>query len=77
VELSDIVVFGRYVEEERSLSLRWRGSSNQTVRFNNAKYEQRFNVLDDENEVEVHIKEDGEVLLLGYPDDEIREVVMR
>ena len=63
--LSDIAVVGRYRQEERDINLRWRGSSNQRVLLISEKYA-NLNI-DEMNEVEVHMDEDGRIELVGYP----------
>ena len=67
VELSDIVILGRYDETKRNTSLRWRGSENQvlfspTGRYNVSDYQ------DGDNEISVHIDANGELTVTGYPD---------
>jgi anaerobic ribonucleoside-triphosphate reductase activating protein len=67
---SDIAITGRYIQEKRDTSLRWRGSTNQIVHtqsefYNNLLFEER-------NEVEFVISEDGIVSMFGYPDEELR-----
>ncbi len=63
--LSDIAVVGRYRQEERDINLRWRGSSNQRVLLISEKYA-NLNI-DEMNEVEVHMDEEGRIELVGYP----------
>ena len=67
VELSDIVILGRYKQELRNTNLRWRGSQNQvlfspTGRYDVDQYE------DGDNEVSIHIDKNGEITITGYPD---------
>jgi anaerobic ribonucleoside-triphosphate reductase activating protein len=69
LELSDIVVMGRYVEELRNTSLRWRGSSNQKIVFHNQKYEEDYLRGGERQEVEVHFDADGTITIIGYPDE--------
>lgn len=67
MELADIAVTGRYLEEERDLFLTWRGSSNQQVRFLTERYSPE--VMNEEaREVEVHLGKDGSIAVYGYPD---------
>lgn len=77
IELSDIAIIGRYLDESRSTDLKWRGSTNQKVIFNNEEYETRFGEEKNENQVEVHIDEKGEILLIGYPPKELRKEVIK
>ncbi len=76
VEQSDIVICGRYLNEFRSTYLKWRGSSNQRIIINNEKYKPLFESLSEENQVEIHIGDDGEVVLIGYPDEVLRKEVL-
>ncbi len=63
--LSDIAVVGRYRESERDIGLRWRGSANQRVLILSERYADLK--LDEMNEVEVHMDEEGRVEFVGYP----------
>ena len=73
VESSDIVVLGRYVASLRDTSLRWRGSSNQVIRMVSEAY--RGIEVEERNEVEVIVGEDGSLTVLGYPGPEVRSWV--
>lgn len=73
VSESDVVVYGKYSEELRSMFHKWRGSTNQTVLVNNEEYIPVFKMFPNENQVEIHIRSDGEIVMIGYPDDELRE----
>lgn len=66
-EASDIVVTGRFIEAERNTDLRWRGSSNQTVKFQTDRYKE-FEFMEG-NDVQITIEEDGSLTVLGYPDE--------
>ena len=70
VELSDLVILGRYKEELRNTSLRWRGSENQELFSPTGRYDVE-SILDGENEVSVHINQDGQISIHGYPDDDV------
>lgn len=69
VDASDIVVLGRYVQAKRDTTLRWRGSSNQKVMFPSERYAHLE--IQEANEVEIHLQEDGTLRIIGYPDEEI------
>lgn len=69
-EYADILVIGRYDEEERNISLMWRGSENQKIMIN--KNEQR---LEECNQVEIRIDRDGAITCLGYPSGDIEEIL--
>jgi anaerobic ribonucleoside-triphosphate reductase activating protein len=62
-------LFGRYVEEKRDTSLRWRGSSNQEIIFHNHLYEDEYRAGGECQEVEIHIDQDGTITMIGYPDE--------
>jgi anaerobic ribonucleoside-triphosphate reductase activating protein len=63
-ELSDIAVTGRFVQELRDTTLRWRGSLNQQVHFISGRYNQ--SVLEERTEVECHILPNGNLTIVGY-----------
>ena len=67
---SDIVVTGRYVHAERDTTLRWRGSRNQIVHHPTGLYSELE--IEDRNEVEFVVNEEGSLAMYGYPDSEIR-----
>ena len=76
IRLSDIIVFGPYVESKRDLFLRWRGSSNQVIVIQNEKYRD-YMYVDNLNEAEIHITDNGEIILVGFPDDELIRLVKK
>lgn len=76
LDLSDIIIMGRYIHEKRSINLKWRGSTNQQIIFNNIKYEKKFENEIEENQAEIHISDDGEITVIGYPDEELRRAVL-
>lgn len=67
--LTDVLVSGRYVEAERSLLLRWRGSRNQRIDH----LTERYRSLGDGEEAIVEVLLDGEggAQLTGFPPDEL------
>ena len=65
-DLSDIAVTGRFVQELRDTTLRWRGSSNQQVHFISDLYNE--SMLQEQTEVECHILPNGEIRMVGYAD---------
>lgn len=73
VALADIVVLGRYIEAERDTNLRWRGSRNQVVEFQSDRYGES-DKNGEASEYEVHIKNDGTSLILGYPPKDVRSL---
>lgn len=62
----DILIVGRYVEELRTATRQWIGSSNQKVLFLTKRYADYK--VEDGNYVEVNIEESGECTILGFPD---------
>ncbi len=68
-DLADILVPGRYREELRDISLRWRGSRNQPILSADIKE------LEDRNEVEIHIDEGGKITCMGYPTEEMEDIL--
>jgi anaerobic ribonucleoside-triphosphate reductase activating protein len=77
VAISDIVVMGRYKEELRSTHLKWRGSTNQSILFHNEKYQHLYEKQEEENQVEIHIFEKGDIVILGYPSDDLVKEVLK
>lgn len=75
VEISDICIYGRYHQSQRSLFLKWRGSRNQTILFNNQTYKENYKNLIEQNEVEIQIDTDGTITLLGYPNKQMRSII--
>ncbi len=73
-QLADILVSGRYKEDERDLGLKWRGSRNQSILIQNAKYE-GLDLNDGINEVEIMIDEFGALKVLGYPDEDLVDIL--
>ena len=67
-DASDIVITGRYEQEKRDTTLRWRGSLNQQVHFISGRYNQ--SVLEEQTEVECHILPNGNLTIVGYAEPE-------
>ncbi|PEQ91718.1 radical SAM protein [Bacillus sp. AFS006103] len=65
--MSDIIIAGRYIEEQRNTFLQWRGSENQQVIFNTERYTDY--IPNDANYCEIKLSEDGEMTISGFPDD--------
>ena len=68
-DLSDIAVTGRYVQELRDTTRRWRGSRNQQVHFISELYDE--SVMQEQTEVECHILPNGEIRMVGYAETEL------
>lgn len=65
LQVTDILVDGRYVEAFSAGGLPWRGSSNQRVHFLTDRYNR--NAMEDAPEAEVLIDPDGAMTLTGFP----------
>ena len=72
-DLSDIAVTGRYIQELRDTTLRWRGSRNQQVHFVSELYDE--SVLQDQTEVECHILANGEIRMVGYAEPDFSRLL--
>lgn len=72
-DLCDIAVTGRYVQELRDTTLRWRGSRNQQVHFISDLYDD--SVLQEQTEVECHILQSGEIRMVGYAEPELSKLL--
>jgi len=71
----DILISGRYRHSLRNTNLLWRGSENQKVNFLTAKYNET--TVSEYNQVEIHIGEFGELSILGYPEQELINVLSK
>tara|TARA_B110001452_G_scaffold264447_1_gene267481 strand:+ start:780 stop:1388 length:609 start_codon:yes stop_codon:yes gene_type:complete len=69
VNMSDIVIHGRYVHELRSENLLWRGSTNQEILIQNEKYSGI--ALTEKRQMEIHLNDLGQVKVIGYPTNEL------
>ena len=72
-DLCDIAVTGRFVQELRDTTLRWRGSTNQQVHFISNAYDD--SVLKEQTEVECHILPNGEIRMVGYAEEELASMI--
>jgi len=72
-DASDIAVTGRFVQELRDTTLRWRGSRNQQVHFISDAYDE--SVLQEQTEVECHILPSGEIRMVGYAEPELIQII--
>lgn len=68
LQMTDIVVTGRYRENVRTEALAWRGSANQEVVFVTDRYSESDLRLGAKMRVEAHIGPGGEVVLTGFPE---------
>lgn len=65
LDLSDVVVSGRYVDEQRVSGWAWRGSANQRVHFLSDRYS--LANMEDVVEVEFYLGKDGALTITGFP----------
>lgn len=65
LEVSDVVVAGRYVDRQRASGLAWRGSANQSIHFLTDRYSMAD--IRDAPEVEFHLEMDGTLTVTGFP----------
>lgn len=74
--VTDILISGPYVEEEKTTDKIWVGSSNQEYQFFSDRYSSLEDKLDSlENNVEVRINKDGRIIVNGMGDNrKIREL---
>ncbi|MCX4242519.1 4Fe-4S single cluster domain-containing protein [Paraliomyxa miuraensis] len=70
LEVTDVLVTGRYSQAQRTTEQPWRGSSNQQVWFLTERYS--ASDLGHTATAEVHLAADGSVLLTGFPPDALR-----
>jgi len=75
IEACDVAVVGRYVEAERDMSMKWKGSRNQRVLFPSGRYSDE-DIGEDAQEFEVHINKDGTYKVTGFPSDEMMEKIL-
>tara|TARA_Y100000589_G_scaffold30253_1_gene25320 strand:- start:9389 stop:10051 length:663 start_codon:yes stop_codon:yes gene_type:complete len=75
IDASDIAIMGRYDQEQRDVTLRWRGSRNQTVLYPAGKYTPDV-LVDGEREVEVRIDQEGKLNVVGYPDLDVLDDIL-
>ena len=68
-EYTDVLISGRYKEEQRSTEKMLIGSTNQQFHFFSNRY--TSDVIEDGQYMEIHLYEDGSSQTLGYPDKEI------
>lgn len=61
---ADILIPGRYHDEERNIYLKWRGSENQKIIYQTGEEQ----IISESNDVEIVLDSDGSICYLGYPD---------
>lgn len=68
LNLSDILITGKYDEAKRTLNHQWIGSINQEIHYLSDKH--KSFIQKDSNYVEVNIDESGCITYLGFPDED-------
>jgi anaerobic ribonucleoside-triphosphate reductase activating protein len=66
LDVTDILITGRYEEEKRTLESQWIGSTNQEIHFLSNRY--KGYTQKDGNYVEISIEDTGGITILGFPD---------
>jgi len=67
LDVTDVLVAGRYVEAQRSEGLTWRGSANQRIHFMTGRYGVADMMV--APEVEILVRPDGGLTVTGFPND--------
>ena len=69
IELCDVIVAGRYVQDQHVVGERWLGSANQSIHFISQRYApDAAGVV----ECEYHLYDDGRVVVTGFPPRRLR-----
>lgn len=68
---SDLIVAGRYIQEQRTTSRRWVGSENQEVIFVTDRYKKDDPIFQEKNHTEIIYNSNGELVVVGFPFDSI------
>ena len=67
IDYADILISGRYIEEQRNINNHLYGSDNQSIDFLTDRYK-REDIING-TYVEIDIDESGSINMYGYPDD--------
>jgi anaerobic ribonucleoside-triphosphate reductase activating protein len=70
--LLDILIVGRYKENERTLEQQWIGSRNQKIYFLSDRYKDYE--IKDANYTEISIDTDGSVTVFGFPGNDLLDI---
>lgn len=71
--VTDVLVAGRYIEGQRTLTLPWRGSTNQTVHYLTHRYSDSIAAAT-AGSCEVHIDGEGTTIVTGFPERSLFEI---
>ncbi|MHA1549881.1 MAG: 4Fe-4S single cluster domain-containing protein [Alphaproteobacteria bacterium] len=69
--VTDLLVTGRYVKAQKDELHPWRGSTNQQIHFLTDRYQ--LSDVPEENAFEVYIHPNGQLVMTGFPEEEIDE----
>ena len=75
LDVTDVIVSGRYIESAKIQNQSLRGSANQQVHFLSSRY--GASDLDDAAEAEFHLDAEGRIALTGFPSEQILAVIRR
>jgi anaerobic ribonucleoside-triphosphate reductase activating protein len=75
LSIVDLLVLGRYQSQLRNTFLRWRGSSNQMIMSPTQKYKDLE--VTEQQEVEIHIDTWGKQTILGYPNKQLLDHLLK
>ncbi|GHT59410.1 hypothetical protein AGMMS50239_05990 [Bacteroidia bacterium] len=73
LEISDILITGRYEQAQRTLNHQWIGSTNQQIHFLSERYADYQ--IDNANYVELTLNKNGQWTILGFP-KQIKEIAI-
>ncbi|MCA9641580.1 MAG: radical SAM protein [Myxococcales bacterium] len=65
--LADLIVAGRYKQEQRTTSRRWIGSENQELIFLSDRYQPDQPCFSEPNHAEIRYNSEGELTVVGFP----------
>lgn len=73
LELTDVLIAGRYLQDERTNGHHWKGSSNQRIHFLSNRYD--ANILEETPSAEVHVDSEGRIVVTGFPDQTLLDAL--
>jgi len=73
LKYTDLLISGRYIEEQRNTNLQWIGSENQQIIYLTDFY--NSSKSDNANYCEINILENGAITMLGFPDKNLIKTV--
>ncbi len=70
---TDLIHTGRYIQSKRNIDLQWTGCENKKTIFLTDFYQQK---IDNANYCEIQINAEGEITLLGFPENEFKNFII-